>query len=268
MKNKFIFSLATIGLAIAAVINFGCSKDSPTNASASSPIVNLAMSFSQTGTNGLQKGYSTLGIDQVRIDSAVVVIDRIKFESHTDSVVTNSIGGNMMMDRDIDISFSGPFVIHVRDTIGINFASTELPAGTYDGVKFKIHSLINGERREDSDMRNHRHFILGDTTIAGSSVMVWGVVTKNGIPTPFQYNFNGEVEFKVSGNFVVPAAGSPVNIALNFNISSFFVDPKTNALLDPTDTSNANRELIRQAIYTAFGKGKCGHDRGDGHPRD
>lgn len=214
------------------------------------------------------KGYGTLGIDEVRIDSAVVVIDRIKFESHLDSTLGMMNEHPMDDDHDADFSFKGPFVLHVRDTIGINFANADLPAGTYDGIKFKIHSLLRGEKREDSDVRHHRRFILGDSTIAGSSVMVWGVVVKNGVPANFTYNFNGEVEFKIKGSFIVPNAGGSVNIALNFNISAFFLNPTTHALLDPTDTSNANRELIRRAIYTAFGKGKCGHDRGDGHPRD
>lgn len=268
MRKKIFTMMVSAGIGIGALMNTGCSKDSPSSASTAGSGVNMAVSFSKITASGLSKGYSTLGIDQVRIDSAVVVFSRIKFESHLDSSMGMMNEHPMDDSQDLNYSFKGPFVIHVRDTIGVNFANADLPAGTYDGIKFKIHNLISGETREDSDVRHHRGFILGDTALAGSSITVWGVVTKNGVPTAFTYNFNGEVEFKVKGSFVVPSTGAAVNIALNFNISQFFVNTTTGVLLDPTDVSNANRGLIRQAIYNAFGKGKCGHDRGDGHPRD
>jgi hypothetical protein len=268
MKRKILTIGVLTGFLLAAGFVSGCSKDSPSSSNSGTPLVNMAVSFSKSGASSLSKGYSVDGLTDVRIDSAVVVIDRIKFESDMDTS-TLMINEHPMDDaQDNNYTFKGPFVIHVRDTIGINFASADLPAGTYNGVKFKIHNLIAGEPREDSDVRNHHRFILGDTAIAGSSITVWGVVVKNGVSTKFTYNFNGEVEFKIKGSYVVPAAGSAVNFALNFNISAFFVDTKTGALLDPTDTSNANKVLIRQAIYSAFGAGRCGHDRGDGHPRD
>jgi hypothetical protein len=266
MQKKFLTSIIFTGLVLIAGMNSGCSKDSPSSAITTTPTVNMSVSFSQSSAAGLHKGYSTLAVDQVRIDSAVIIFSNIKFESHFDSSMVLVDGSTMADSGNIDVWFKGPFVVHVRDTIGINFASAQLPAGTYSAVKFRIHNLIRGEFREDSDERMHRPFILGDSALAGSSVTVWGVVVKNGVSTNFAYHFNGEVEFVVRGNFVVPAAGSAVSVAMNFNISSFFIDPKTGALLDPTDTSMMNREVIRRAIYTAFGKGKWGHDRGDGHP--
>lgn len=270
MKKKYLISMcAVIGMMALAAMNSGCSKDSPTSAlngtsSAGTQSVNMNISFSKTAASTLMKIAGTDTVGGIRIDSAVVVLARIKFDNDVDSMRTFPMGG--MMNNDTDYFFKGPYIIHVRDTIGINFANANLPAGTYTSVKFWIHNMIFGEPREDSDMRNHRRFILPDSSFAGSSVTVWGAVTKNGVTTPFTYNFNGEVQFKVKGTFVVAAAGSPVNIALNFNIGSFFVNTKTGAMLDPTDMSFANRELIRQAIYAAFGAGRCGRDRGDGRP--
>lgn len=235
----------------------------------------MNISFSKSLASGLGKVYGSGVSDSLRIDSAVVVLARIKFESHIDTVslmppvgdMPDGPGGMMGNDPDSNYSFKGPFVIHVRDTIGINFANANLPAGTYDGIKFRIHNLLRGELREDSDMRNHRPWFMPEDSIAGSSVTVWGAIMKNGVWTPFKYDFNGEVEFKVKGTFVVPEAGASVDIALNFNIGSFFIDTRTGALLDPTNMSMQNRIAIRQAVYAAFGAGRCGRDRGDGRPR-
>ncbi|MGE5316108.1 MAG: hypothetical protein ACM3Q4_15550 [Acidobacteriota bacterium] len=273
MKKQNVLSLcAAAAFGIAAMVS-GCSKsDSPSGAPNGLQSVNMNISFSKSLSSGLSKAYGTEAADSIRIDSAVVVLARIKFESHIDSVRIDDdgmggMGGGMMgHDNDSDYSFKGPFVIHVRDTIGINFANSDLPPGTYDGIKFKIHRLMSGEYREDSDMRHHRNMFWNDSSVAGSSVTVWGSILKNGTWTPFKYDFNGEVEFKIKGNFVVTEAGSPVTIALNFNIARFFVS-STGALLDPTDTSVQNREQIRKAIYAAFGAGRCGYDRGDGRPR-
>lgn len=267
MKKQLFNAIGAAVLLAVVVMASGCSKDSPTsalNTPTGTASVNMNISFSKSNAATLMKTVGTDTVGGIQIDSAVVVLARIKFESDSDTVRTAPMQG--MMTNDMDYMFRGPFVIHVRDTIGINFANANLPAGTYTGIKFWIHQMINGEMREDSDMRNHRRFILPDSSFAGASITVWGTVVKNGTPTAFKYEFNGEVEFKIAGTFVVANAGGPVNIAMNFNIASFFVNTKTGAMLDPTDMSFANRELIRQAIYAAFGAGRCGRDRGDGRP--
>lgn len=246
----------------------GCDKSSTTAPSSGITPVSMAISFSKSGTPGLAKGFGTTTTDSLRIDSAVVVIARIKFESRVDTVVADTTQGHTQdLDSDQNIAFKGPFVIHVRDTVAFNFANQVLPQGTYDGIKFKIHRLMGGEPFEDSDDHNHRPR-TNDSSVVGSSISVWGAAKKNGVWTNFAFYFDGEVEFKIKGTFTVATSTSTVNVALNFNMGSWFVNPSTGALLDPTDTSSTNRELIRHAIYASFEKGKGGHDRGDGHPDD
>jgi len=249
----------------------GCTKDSTTGpAPSSGPMVNMAVSFSKSGTTGLAKATDALFTDSLHIDSAVVVFARIQFLQHADSESVDS--GEVEHDSDDrgdDIIFRGPFVVHVRDTVAINFANRELPAGTYDGIKFKIHRLKHGEHHEDSDERNHHHHAFADdSTIIGSSITVWGSVYKNGAWTPFTFTFNGELEFKIKGNFIVPASTSSVNIALNIDMGAWFKNPFDGTLLDPTDTSDENRHLIRRAIRASLSNCRGGHDRGDGHPDD
>jgi len=260
--------LPMLAAGVLAGILGGCSKSTVTGPALSDAPVSIAISFSRGGFQGLMKTSGTASTDSLRLDSAVVVIARIKFESHIDTVTVDTVDGQTEdLDNDQSIVFKGPFVIHVRDTVAVNFADQVLPAGTYDGIKFKIHRLMAGEPFEDSDEHNHRPR-PNDSACVGSSITVWGTVMKNGVWTRFTYYFDGEVEFKIKGTFTVQASTNTVDIALNFNIGSWFVNPMTGGLLDPTDTSFLNRELIRRAIYASFEKGKGGHDRGDGHPDD
>ena len=251
---------------IALTMLGGCSNSSNPVTPTDSP-VNLSVSFSKAGTGtALLKGFA---VDSLRIDSAIVVLERIKFESHVDTVTVDSTGTKPDDDSEMNITFRGPFVVHVRDTVAIDFASQTLPAGTYDGIKFKIHKLQPGEKHEDSDEHNHRTVSTNDSSILGSSIVVWGSILKNGVWTPFALKLEVEVEFKIKGNFVVSAATSSVDIALNFNMGLWFRNPDTGSLLDPTDPGSTTRELFMRAVKISFGQGRGGHDRNhDGHPDD
>ena len=269
MKSQFNWRVvAIVASGIFVGLFAGCAKSSVNGPSSSVTPVNMAISFSKAGTPGLMKTSGIASADSLRIDSAVVVIARIKFVPHIDTVSVDTVNGQTQdLDNDQSIAFKGPFVIHVRDTVAFNFANQVLPQGTYDGIKFKIHRLMDGEQYEDSDEHNHRPR-QKDSSFVGSSITVWGAVLKNGVWTNFTFNFDGEVEFKIKGTFTVTASTSTVNVALNFNMGLWFVNPFTGILLDPTDNSFVNREMIRLAIYSSFEKGRGGHDRGDGHPDD
>jgi len=273
MKHKTVYNttltVVVLSVLIVGWMITGCVKDSTTGpATASAPMVNVAVSFSKSGTVELAKGTGSLFTDSLHIDSAVVVFSRIKFLQHADTVsVDTGDAEHDSFDHDESIAFRGPFVVHVHDTVAIDFASHELPAGTYDGITFKIHRLKHGERHEDSD-EHHHHTDLHDSAIAGSSITVWGSVYKDGAWTPFTFMFDGEFEFKIKGDFTVPASASSVNIALNIDMGKWFRNIHDGSLLDPTDLSHENRALIRQAIRFSFGSCRGGHDRGDGHPDD
>jgi hypothetical protein len=159
-------------------------------------------------------------------------------------------------------------VVHIRDTVAIDFASQVLPAGTYDGIKFKIHRLNRGEPYEDSDEHEGRRRMSVDSLPYGSSVTIWGAVKKNGVWTPFTYGFDGELEFKVKGDFAITEAASSLRFALNVNMGVWFTTPG-GSLLDPTDTSWRTRELIRESIRRSFTQSRGGRDwNHDGHPDD
>jgi hypothetical protein len=252
---------------VASILIFsGCTKDSVTSPSSSGPNVNMAVSFSASRSVGVMKTAGALGVDSIRIDSAVVIFSRITFKSHIDSVVIDTSGeGIDSLDHDQRFVFKGPFVIHVQDTVVINFANQVLPPGTYDGIVLSTHRLRDGEHHQDCD-KDRRDFVANDSSVVGSSITVWGAVYKNGAWTNFTFNFNDELKVKIKGNFIVPDTTSSVNIALNFNMGSWFTSPLDGSILDPTDVSFGNRQLIRRAIDASFGNGCGGRDRGDGHP--
>ncbi len=271
MKRKSVtHSFRFIGGLLLATIVSSCMKNSMNvnGPLPSSAPVSMSVVFSKSGGAGLFKTSGVQAGDSLRIDSAVVILARIKFESNIDSVAVDSTeNAPDDLDRDQSIVFRGPFVIHVQDTVAINFANQVLPAGTYNGIRFKIHRLQDGEQHEDSDDRGNRGS-HNDSSVVGSSITVWGAIERNGVWTSFTFHFDEEIEFKIKGTFTVASSTSSVRIALNFNMSSWFTDVQTGALLDPTDHSEANLERIKRAIFASFGQGLGGRDRGDGHPED
>jgi hypothetical protein len=249
------------------IFSAGCSEDTVATNPASSS-VDLSVGFSKLGSNtSLLRSYVT---DSLRVDSIIVVLQRIKFESHIDDAVADSTGKDSIdTDVDANYTFRGPFMVHVRDSMSVNFATHILPAGTYTGIKFKIHTVKGGEYCEDSDVRNHRPAAMNSDSLAGYSIAVWGSIKKNGAWVPFAFRSNIEVEYKIKGNFTIVGSTSTVNMALRFNTSDWFKDLSTGVLLDPTDTSSQNRNSINQAIKRSFDKGHSGKDGDDdGHPDD
>ena len=259
--------------AIQMLIVGGCMKsDNPSAATGSGVPVSLAVSLSKGGGGfSLQKSSGETVVDSLRVDSVVVVVEKFRFLLHSDSMTVDPMGDDEHngSEDDATITFRGPFVVRVRDTLAVDFASQVLPAGNYDGIAFVIHRLLAGENHEDSDDHDHHGAVHNDASIVGSSVVVWGAEKKNGEWLPFMLNIDLEAEFMIKGNFTVKEATGTVRIALNFDLALLFRDPTTGAFIDPLDSSGHANELIKRAIRAIFGHGHGGHDRhGDGHPDD
>ena len=264
-----MLSRKILGLILISIFVAGCSKTTNPISSSSSTNGNVTMSvaFSDAGTPvGFRKtgAYSissiTSGADSIRIDSAIVVFARIQFESDIDTVTVDTNTGIPFINVDEDnsnINFRGPFVVHVHDTSAISFASDTLPAGTYTGIKFDIHRLAPGEKFKDSDDFNDMVGSSNDSSTMDFSIVVWGAVYKDSAWVPFEFKDNQNLEFAVKGTFTIPTATSHVDVALNFNMGSWFMNPD-GTLLDPTNTSLRNYIMIQQAIRTSFHEGRCG----------
>jgi len=281
-RYNTLIAIVAILLSVASgYLMTGCT--SSTAPGSGSTMVHMSSSFSKAGTAGFSKVENFFGIDSLRIDSAVVVISRVTFLAKEDSEMADSDDvehegddGDAIMngddhdgdDEDSSVVLRGPFVIHVHDTVAIDFADKMLPAGTYDAIILKIRRLGFREHHWDSD-EHSSHECWSDTGLAGASITVWGAVFKDSAWQPFTYKLNDNLEFKIKGNFNVPVSTSSVNIALHFSMDAWFRNTSDGSLLDPTDTSFENRKMIRHAIEKAFNQCRGGHDwGGDGHPDD
>ncbi|MDD8019367.1 MAG: hypothetical protein PHP42_13425 [Bacteroidota bacterium] len=264
MRRGNFFTLGTVFCLVWFI--GGCKKSSdPITADASgSSAVNLSVGFAKVNSSFAKINTA----DSLRIDSVIVVLQRIKFESSIDTVKLDSTGTDTTeTEKEMEVTFKGPFVVHVRDTSSVDFANQVLPAGTYNGIKFKIHRLQPGEKHEDSDEHNHHAMQPNDSSFQNHSIVIWGSVKQNGIWILFKKSFDIEVEFKLKGTFTVTSSTSTIKMALRFNTGDWFKDIKTGALLDPTDP-NALKG-IEKAIEKSFENGKGGKDsNGDGHPDD
>jgi len=249
---------------ISLVLLSACSEGSLDPANGTAP-VSVSATFTTAGTPAaLGKGSGFLAADSLHIDSALVVFSRIEFESevhHSDS--------SMNHEMEMELTFMGPFMIHVRNSDPITFTSQVLPAGTYNSIKFRIHKLSDDDHHYDSDDSRHMYVPSTGTPYVGSSIIVWGHKRENGIWTPFTFETNIEAEYRIRGSFVVDETIQTIPVTLNFNIGRWFVDPATGGLLDPSDNSSANRFRIHEAIQNSFENGSCGRDDNhDGHPDD
>ncbi len=266
-----------VGLGVAALVIGligGCSKQAMGPVAPETSGVQVTATALVSGINTPLSLYRISGVDaadSIRIDSVVVVVARIRLHAKIDSVSVDSTGEEHEKgereDNDSSVTLRGPFVVRVRDTFSVNFASQVVPAGAYDGVTFQIHRLMRGERHEDSDDRGHPGWHQDDSSVTGSSIVIWGQALKGGVWTPFSLNLDLELTVKIRGDFVIPVAVSSVNVAFNFDLGAWFRDPLTGDFLDPTDTSSQNRALIARAIRHALGltRGGCDRDH-DGRP--
>ncbi len=260
-----MFARSSIGLLIISLLLAGCSNSSnPVSSSSTQGNVTMSVAFTSTSpTTGLGKTSAVSSVSQIRIDSAVVVLAGIKFEGNIDSVEVDTSEDSPLLyinASNPNVIFRGPFVIHVRDTVAINFASQTLPAGTYTGIKFSIRRLDRGMQYHDSDHYNGQA-APPDTSVRNYSIIVYGAIYKDSTWVPFTFKDNQNLEFKVPGSITIASATSSIKVALNFNIGSWFTNPYTGATLDPTDTTWQNRATIRQAIRASFQDGRCEHEQ-------
>lgn len=251
-------------LILVSLVFSACSDGFLSPAKGTAP-VSLSATFTTQGTPAsLGKGFGILTADSIEIDSAVVVFSHIEFESeiHESDSVSE-------FESEMEVTFKGPFVVHVRNSEPVTFTSQILPAATYNSIKLKIHRLSNDDHHYDSDDSQHRYMPSQSTPFVGSSIRVWGRVRNNGVWQAFAFETNMEAMYRIRGTFVVDESIQTIPVTLTFNIGSWFVDRTTGALLDPTDTSSENMLHIHDAIRHSFRSGSCGRDNDrDGRPDD
>lgn len=166
--------------------------------------------------------------DTVVIDTAKVLVTRLKF---------NSSGGD---SHDVRV---GPFVVNLDLSGAVKtIASTNIPQGTYNKVKFELHKPDVGESLPDAD------FYVGTADDQRFSVIIFGLY--NGAHFIYKSRSVINESISISPALIVADSIGVANATLLVNPSLFF--KKNGSYLDPTDTTSSNRSAIDKSIQDAF----------------
>ncbi len=136
---------------------------------------------------------------------------------------------------------AGPFVVHLNlNGITTDFVVSNIPAGVYDEIKFKLHQIEGSEIPPDPEFKD------GDERY---SVIVKG--SYNSIPFVYKSkkSANQELEFEPPISIIENTATS---LTITVNPNTWFY--KNNLLLDPSDPSNESEinNNIEKSFQEAF----------------
>ena len=175
------------------------------------------------------------------IDTAKILITRIKFESQGD---TDS------MDFE-----NGPIVVNLDLSGEVQIVSAaNVPQGVYDHIKFEIHKPNANEDLPDPD------FITGSSGNDRYSIIIIGTYNSN----RFVFMSRNTINQSVTIDPPVEIADSVgvANLTLAVNIANWFSDG-VGGYLDPTDTGASNVAAIENTIRASFRGFKDNNKDGD-----
>jgi hypothetical protein len=204
----------------------GCNSNST-----APPIGNFSLSIQKAPGPSNAAGSDTLFIDTVKIMMKNVELfseSSGEGEEHEDS-------------EEVEL---GPFVIDLNLNGSVNtIALTNVPEGTYNGVKFEIHRLNRNEASLDSE------FIDSTCGERGYSLIVKGSYFGNPFVYKSRKSFNQHVFFT---NPITVTNNGLINVTLTVDPYSWFI--KNGTYLDPSDQNNywLINNLIRSSFQNYF----------------
>ena len=227
--------------ALAATVTLACSDGTApgtgtsVSLSFSTPVASVSPSlqpvFGMAGDT-LASGGDTLVIDQVQIVLREIELE-LQDHSGCDTVTTG---------HDACEEFeAGPVLVDLPLGGAVETAvSIDIPAGTYDELKFKIHTP------EDSDAA----FLAAHPDFAGLTIRVTG--SYNGAPFTYTSGLDAEQELPLVPALVVTDGGTATNVTLRVDVQSWFsvggqlVNPATG------NTGGANESVIKENVKNSF----------------
>lgn len=226
-----------LGIMLFVVIVSSCGDSS------SKSSIKEGTTLSMKADMSLPLGKSAAG-DTVVLDSAKVLLKRMKFESSTD-------------EDSADFKI-GPFIVRIDLTGGVtNITTGKIPNGTYDKIKFKIHKPEDDEDIADPD------FKTGISDDERFSIVIFGKYNN----VPFVYKSKKDVEQKMDINpqLVVSDSTTSTNATLLVTPAIWFL--KDGQYLNPNLESD--RDDIDDNIKKSFKKVFKDNDHdGDEHDDD
>ncbi len=242
MLRKIMGSAALIILSLTLLS--GCSNngggnpvDSISNGTAA-PNVSLSVRYVNIPVSGLPKSNGTQAVDSVVLTRARFVLRDLKLKSGTENK-------DYEMDTDVENKNNEKEKdLHKPTVVELNLAGSvqeiavaNLPAGTYNGIKFEIHKVNQTEVNTlpASEQPKFADFLAAP----GFSILVEGKVYKNGSNTAFNFKsqIEAEVDINLAKSLVVTPSTTSLNLTLNFNSNGWFKDSAGN-LFDPSDPNN------------------------------
>ncbi len=258
---KKLFSLSLISIAILII---GCTKG--TEPESNLIPVELAVRGETSGNITFAKTFGQ--VDSIKIDFAIIVLRWIQFKQSIDTVKEDTLWDDhdmnmhrekmMRMDNDPTIKFKGPFFVTLRNNEPTPIAVDSLPPGNYDGIKFKVHAIVPYDLQINPAIPD---------SFSGKSIYVKGQIYQDGAWKDFIFT-TGKVntEFKIKGNFTITESDRNIPYVLVFDLTSWFIDPMTGQILDPSDPGDHGK-IISNIVLSLKGKSRGGKDRNrDGRP--
>jgi hypothetical protein len=150
---------------------------------------------------------------------------------------------------------SGPVLVDVPvDGTTNQDVAMNIPAGTYDEVKFEIHEVTGSDGS----------FLTANPTMSGKSITAVG--TYNGNPFTFETNLSQEQVFALIPNLVVTDGDAATNVTIRFDVSGWFLDSPGGNLFNPATASTGGpnesiaEENIKNSIKAFEDRDKDGDD--------
>ena len=187
---------------------------------------NATMSLSFSNNTALPK----INGGNIELDTVKILIRDIKIKSKTGT--------------DSSSIKVGPFVIKLNLTgITTDFAIGNIPAGSYDRIKFEIHKIEASETLSDPEFRE------GTDESLRYSVIVKGKY--NTVPFIYKSRKSAKQDLKLETPVIVEENGI-ANLTITVDPFTWFAD-STNTL-DPTDPANENDidNNIKESFKKAF----------------
>ncbi len=224
IKQKKNFLVIITFILTGLLIGCGNNSTSPT-------LNNFSLSIQKDPNSPGASASDTLNIDTVKImlKNVELFSDSLNYhEEHEDS-------------EEVEI---GPFVVNLNLNGSLNtIALTDIPAGTYRGVKFEIHRLNRNEAVLDSE------FIDSTCGQKGYSVIVKGTYFDSSFVYKSRKSFHQRVIFPAP---ITVTDNGMINVTLTVDPYTWFY--KDGTYLDPNDYNNhwMIDKLIRNSFNTCF----------------
>ena len=198
--------------------------------------------------------YTDAGGNTLEIDRVQLVLREVELENETHQNACETASSSDGDCAEIEI---GPFLVDLPLGVGgaARTVTANVPAGTYEEVKFKI-------REPDDDTDADAAFVAAHPDFAHTSLKVEG--SFNGTPFTFVSDLQAELKLELNPPLVVDGSGT-TELTLFADLGTWFRDAGGN-LLDPSSVSGQTVADNIAGGFNAFEDEN--HDGSDDHGGD